>query len=182
MITKAIVKKLCTNNDNHFSVYIPLLRKANADESDATLQATLMSIPGLENTLNVGDVVYVSFEDDNYNTPIILGNLYIKQKDKKDITTTLTTKSLEVTEVNKSPSNTIIGDINVEKLQKALGVLEDINHFESKDIIYSNDQLTSNNVEEALDSLVNMAYHGLDIEVNDEILTFTTEEPPNDDD
>ena len=164
MITKAIIKRLCTLDDNHFSVYVPLLRKANADEADATMEATLICIPGIENTLQVGDVVYVSFEDDNYDRPIILGNLYIGQKEKDDITTTLTTKSIEVTETNKLPLNTIIGDISVMDLQTKLTGLKDINHIEAVNVIYGNTSMPDvSNVKEALDTIETEASRDLEL-------------------
>lgn len=153
MITKAIIKKLCTSEDNHFTVYVPLLRKANAEVSDGILQATMICIPGIDNTLKVNDVVYVSFEDNSYDKPIILGKLYISKEDKKDITTTLTTKSIEVTEENKLPLNTSVGGINIADLHTKLTSLMDNKYLDSESIIYTREGSDVTNVKEALDEL-----------------------------
>ena len=80
MITIAIRKRLYTTDDNHYIIYVPLFRKANMDASDATLPATALCISGIENTLKVGDVVYIGFEDNNFNRPVILSKLYTQEE------------------------------------------------------------------------------------------------------
>lgn len=170
MITKAIIKKLCSLEDNHFSVYIPLLRKANSGMEDAILSATLCNIPGIDNSLKVGDVVYVGFEDDQYDKPIILGKLYIGKEDKNNITTTLTTRSLQVTEISNIPSNTVVGDINVIDLYTKLTWLMNNNFLparvlndeenkgelqaDSEMIGYTNDKIDTKTVKETLDYII----------------------------
>lgn len=149
MVTKAIIKRLPTLDDNHFQVYVPFLRKANADESDALLTATLSYIPGIQNTLQVGDVVFVTFEDNNEDKPVILGSLFTGREDQGSITTTITVKSLDVTEVNKIPENTKIGDINIQEIQQKLNDL-----YEKDQVLYSGNKLTINDVKELLESLL----------------------------
>ena len=123
MVTKGIIKKLCTLQDNHFTVYVPLLKKANSPIETAYLQATLVSIPGIDDSLNVGDVVYVAFEDGQVNRLVILGKLYSGRLDKKDITTTVTSKTLTVTEKAKLPQNVSIDGIDIVDLKKKINWL-----------------------------------------------------------
>ena len=98
MITKAIIKRLNTENDNHFIVYIPFLRKANDKEENATLSATLCYIPGITNTFSVGDIVYVSFEENKASNPVIIGKLFTGNDSDDSITTTMITRSLKTTQ------------------------------------------------------------------------------------
>lgn len=77
MLTKAIIKETNKLGNNKFLVYIPLLRNSNQDEKDATLEATLVSDDSISNSLKVGDVVFVDFEDNRYNKPVIQGKLFI---------------------------------------------------------------------------------------------------------
>lgn len=80
MITKGIIKGIPPFEGNKYSVYIPLLRTASDSEGDATFQATLCYTSGIINTLKVGDVVFVDFEDNYYDKPVILGKLYVGQE------------------------------------------------------------------------------------------------------
>lgn len=167
MITKAIIKKLNSLEDNHFIVYIPLLKKANSPVGSATLPATLICIPGVDNSLKVGDVVYVGFENDNYDRPVILGKLYLGLENKEDITTTLTVRTAETTEVNKLPMNTMVGEVNIIDLYTKLTWLmnnnflpavtgeDDNNLYAESDIITYNDPTHNiKTVKEALDYLI----------------------------
>lgn len=133
MITKAIIKRLNTPDDNHFKVYIPLLRKANNTESDAIFDATLIYIKGLENNFNVNDVVYVGFENNQYDKPAILGSLYLGKDDKSKIGTTATFKSIEVKEISKFSTNTAIGDLSVSKVNKKVNNLIDKSYLKNSD-------------------------------------------------
>ena len=123
MVTKGIIKKLCDINDNHFTVYVPLFKKANAPVETAYLQATLISIPGIDDSLNVDDVVYVAFEDGKFNRLVILGKLYSERLDKKDVSTAMTAKTLTVTEKAKLPQNVSIDGIDVVDLKKKINWL-----------------------------------------------------------
>lgn len=96
MITKAIIKSTPALDGNKYKVYIPILRNANDSESDAIFEATLAYIPGIYYSFNVDDVVFVSFEDNLYNKPVILGKLFT-EKDK-NVKTQLEVKTLKVLE------------------------------------------------------------------------------------
>ena len=96
MITKAIIKSTPALDGNKYTVYIPILRNANDGESDAIFEATLAYIPGIYYSFGVGDVVFVSFEDNLYNKPVILGKLFT-EKDK-NVKTQIEVKTLKVLE------------------------------------------------------------------------------------
>lgn len=138
MITKAIIKRLYTTEDNHYIIYIPFLRKANMDEKDATLEATALCISGINNEYKVDDVVYISFEDNKINKPVILGKLFTINENKDEITTTITARTQETLELNKLPVNTIIGETNIKSLKDKIDYILGIKNLDSKDIIYNN--------------------------------------------
>ena len=87
------------------------------------MQATLISIPGIDDSLNVDDVVYVAFEDGKFNRLVILGKLYSERLDKKDVSTAMTAKTLTVTEKAKLPQNVSIDGIDVVDLKKKINWL-----------------------------------------------------------
>lgn len=156
MITKAIIKRLYTTEDNHFIIYIPLLRKANMDEADATLSATAICIPGINNVYKVNDVVYISFEDNLINKPVILGKLFTLNEDKESITTTITARTQEILELDKLPLNTFIGDINISTLNDKINYILNKNIIDSENVTYSNSATDENisSVKLALDYIV----------------------------
>lgn len=159
MITKAIIKRLNTDKDNHFRVYIPLLRKANNSEDDATLDATLIYIRGLENTFKVGDIVFVDFENNQYSSPVILGLLYLGKETEDEITTNATFKSIHTLDSTRLTENTIIGDLDVVNINKKINGVLDNTHLNSVNVIYdstltkSEGKLDAVNVLDALDEL-----------------------------
>lgn len=150
MITKAIIKRLYTTDDNHYIIYIPLFQKANLNESDATLPATALCISGIENTLKVGDVVYVGFEDNNSSRPVILSKLYVGKENINDITTTITSKSQETIDSAKLSANTKIGNLDIKEIYNAINNLIS-DRLSAEDIIYEN--ATYYNVQSKLDAL-----------------------------
>lgn len=74
MITKAIVQSINATG-TRCRVRIPLFETASSStpiEADALVNIT----PGIFNNLAVNDVVFISFEENEINRPIILGKLF----------------------------------------------------------------------------------------------------------
>lgn len=124
MITKAIVKSTPSVNSNKYTVYIPLLRNANDSEVDATFDATLCFTNGLFYSVFVDDVVYVDFEDNYYEKPVIIGKLYTNREDKNNIPTQITVKTINVLDKAQFPSNTTISDKTLDNIVLRLNELE----------------------------------------------------------
>lgn len=72
--TKAYITKLPEEGSNIFQVNIPLM--ADNVNTEALFDALLCYNEGNYNGLEVGDCVFVDFEDDKYNIAIILGKLF----------------------------------------------------------------------------------------------------------
>ena len=74
MITKAIVRSI-SKAGNRCVVRMPLFETAS-DMSPVEAEALVSITPGLFNNLFPGDVVFVAFEENALEKPIILGKLY----------------------------------------------------------------------------------------------------------
>lgn len=125
MITKAIVKALPSTDNNKYTVYIPLLRNANDSEADATFNATLCFLNGVFYSLAIDDVVYVAFEDNYYEKPVIIGKLYTGNEDRNNISTQITAKTIKVLDKAQFPSNTTISDKTLNDISLRLNELEE---------------------------------------------------------
>lgn len=155
MITKATIKKLNTNENNHCLVFIPFLKKANDMTDDATLEATFISISGIENTYKVGDVVYVEFEDNEYSRPVIIGKLYTDKENADEITTTIIAKASQITTTSKLPDSTYLGDSAsdslITKIERA-EYLSESNYENKQDKLISGQTIKTINNESILGS------------------------------
>lgn len=74
MVTKAIVMSI-TKNGTRCVVRMPLFENAS-NTSPVTAEALVNITPGLFNNLFVNDVVFVAFEENALEKPIIIGKLY----------------------------------------------------------------------------------------------------------
>lgn len=104
-MTKAYVTELPAEGDNIFKVSVPLMM--DNTESDAIFDAILAHSPGIYKGINVGDCVVVDFEDDKYDTAIILGKLFTEIKDDEMVYGTF--NQLNVTGSAVLPEDTKIG-------------------------------------------------------------------------
>ena len=82
MITKGII--LSKSGLNKFIVRLPIFETAdnkvdNSLENISHYECTLCYTPGIENSYQEGDVVFVGFEDNKLYKPIILGKLYLSE-------------------------------------------------------------------------------------------------------
>lgn len=109
MITKAIIKALPEIGSNIFKVRIPYLE--DNTHTEVVLNATYCCVPGIYDGFSVGDVVFVGYEDDQLEKPVILGKLYIRSTDK--VATKIITGNMTITEDVNLPDNAKIGGFGV---------------------------------------------------------------------
>lgn len=74
MITKAVVKNV-DYGGNKCLVRIPLFETASSD-AEVEVHALINNPPGIFNNLYPGDIVFIGFEENALEKPIILGKLY----------------------------------------------------------------------------------------------------------
>lgn len=74
MVTKAIIQSI-RNNGTRCIVRMPLFESASND-TPVEAEALVSITPGLYNNLAVGDVVFIAFEENALEKPIIIGKLF----------------------------------------------------------------------------------------------------------
>lgn len=112
MIYKAIIDQVL-NDGYQAKIRIPKLHKIE-NVAGATLSrdlpiATICTQPGVLPVYKTGDIVFVSFENDDTNYPLILGQLYCNSNKSQSNNQIL---SLKVDSCVKLPITTTIGDID----------------------------------------------------------------------
>lgn len=131
MITKGKITKIPTGKwitedgvekyDNIYEVFLPIFLSAGQSKdsklSPSSVKATLCYQPEHLNSYNVGDVVFVSFEDNDKSKPVILGKLYLGNSQIESRTNDIV-QDLKVTHNAKLPKDTTIGDISGEELER----------------------------------------------------------------
>ena len=75
MIVKGIIKTI-DFLDNSCTVRLPLFETA-ASSGEVVLKATILTQPGLYNGYVEGDIVFVDFENNELDQPIVLGKLFL---------------------------------------------------------------------------------------------------------
>lgn len=146
MILKAIVvgKSKRPNEENKYIVRIPIIHgvagSPQCTPDNLLPSATVCGVPGFTNTARDGDIVYVSFENEEFDEPVIIGQL-ISNTDPYDvnldnITDTRANAVLQTLEFYdgvsekftsaKLPLNTTIGQVNSQEIQFLLGLKDNV--------------------------------------------------------
>lgn len=132
MVTKAIIKNKIVDS-NKYLIEIPYLSQSSVSNNGITnsvLEATLSHTPGIVNSYDEGDVVFITFEDDKKDKPIIIGKLLLENVSNRGYANF---SSLNISNSARLSENTIIGDFNfkdmrgtLEKIEFNINSLEDI--------------------------------------------------------
>ena len=127
MITKGIVEEI---RDTYYALVrlpiyngVPIASNSTPDK-DLNV-ATLCALPNTHPNLQVGDVVFVGFEDNDMGKPIILGCLYCENSSNSSASITL--NSLEVLVDSHLSAETEIGNttaIDIQNLSHTSGNLQ----------------------------------------------------------
>ena len=121
MITKGIVEEIFANQ---VKVRVPTFDKISDSNSSTHYEdlsvATICTLPNCSPNLQVGDVVFVSFEDNSRLNPVILGFLYNSSSSNCDISL----NSLDVGISAVLSDDTSIGDVSSSNI-KSLTNLHD---------------------------------------------------------
>lgn len=121
MVTKALVEKLL--DTKKVKIRIPIFDRCDASSlnvpTDELREACICTLPNCNPNLQPGDVVFVTFEDNNYSNPVIIGHLY-----RNSMTPTycdIILNSLEVLLSTKLPDNTTIGKVTSSEISTLKG-------------------------------------------------------------
>ena len=130
MVTKGIVEEIINiyQAKVRLPVYDGFADTKNATPSNELTIASICNIPNIYNTIAVGDIVYVAFEDNDLGNPVILGQLYKEEMNTlADIK--LNSANINQLAVNKNaslPQNTSIGSISSKEIAALSGVKDNI--------------------------------------------------------
>ena len=82
MIVKGIIKSI-DYSGNTCTVRIPIFESA-ANENEVVISAILSTLPGIYNGYKEEDVVFIAFENNDYDMPVVIGKLYLGVENEKN--------------------------------------------------------------------------------------------------
>lgn len=161
MITKGIVVQVLVN-ENKLKVRIPIFENTGFNDK-VEIISTICHTPGNLNSYNVGDIVYVGFENKSSSSPIVLGKLYLGYSETAVGFNYI--NSLEVTDNVKLPIDTTIGNI---KFSKILNLFKEISSY--KDLLFNLQKTVDNlNLTTSLEGLTDTNISNLE---NNQVLKY----------
>lgn len=105
MITKAIVHQLDLNK-NSCQVRVPLFENA-ASRMPIILEALISNPPGMYNNISIGDIVFIGFEENKIEKPVILGKMFISAKQESAVQGgNLNCNTLQISQAASIPATT----------------------------------------------------------------------------
>ena len=125
MITKGQVLNI--NSDNTLQVRIPLFESATGTRNNQIVKCTVCYNPGNLNGYVIGDVVFVAFEDNEIDKPVVIGKLYLG--DEKEATNHSYSNSLTVEGNASLPASTTIGNLDFVKIKNIFNELDILNTY-----------------------------------------------------
>ena len=130
MITKAIIESIL-DDGKYAKVRVPVFNKAStaigATQTNHLNLAPIVTLPGISPRYQVGDTVYVAFEDDDISQPVILGSLMSVPTNS---TSNINVQSVVVTSDATMPDKIKIGNIECSgtSLEILISQLRDSSH------------------------------------------------------
>ncbi len=112
ILTKAIIKELPKDGSNIYKCRIPMMEDNTRQE--AIFDALLCAPPGIYGGYKVGDVVFVDFENDRYDTAVIHGKLYTGIDEKSSTYAIL--NNLKVTNKADLLGDSRLGDFSADNI------------------------------------------------------------------
>lgn len=93
MITRAIIKSIFGNK---CSIEVPLFSNDNSNSIPVLPEAVMMIPPGMIGQYAEGDVVVISFEENMFGRPIVLGKLYTGTNSAKQASAARLSRNTEI--------------------------------------------------------------------------------------
>lgn len=141
MITKAIVEQIMSPYE--VKVRIPLLDRTTMSSLSTSTEnlnlATICTLPNCYTNIQVGDVVFVGFEDNTYYKAVVLGHL--AREAMSDTYADVIFNSIDVRETVRLSSDTSIGEVTSSNISQLQGARDNL-------------QKQIDNLQEQLDKLI----------------------------
>ena len=113
MLTKAIIQSV-DYTKNICRVRIPLFENASRNTTMIEADAQFSIVPGVYNSYKTGDIVFIGFEENKMELPIILGKLFVSATDEaSSYRGNVSGNSLDITDTAQLPYTTIFNYSNI---------------------------------------------------------------------
>ena len=107
MLTKAIIQSI-DYSKNICRVRIPLFENASRNVKMIEAEAQLSIVPGIYNSYKTGDVVFIGFEENKMELPVILGKLFVSASaEASSYRGSVSGNSLSITDTAQLPYSTV---------------------------------------------------------------------------
>jgi hypothetical protein len=107
MLTKAIIQSI-DYTKNMCRVRIPLFENASRNVNMIEADAQINIVPGIYNSYKTGDIVFIGFEENKMELPVILGKLFVSASaEASSYRGSVSGNSLAITETAQLPHSTI---------------------------------------------------------------------------
>lgn len=124
MLTKAIIQSI-DYTKNLCRVRIPLFENASRNVNMIEADAQINIVPGIYNSYKTGDIVFVGFEENKMEKPVILGKLFVSATAESSAPRgNLSGNSLSITDSAQLPSSTVF---NYDKISQNNTLYTDLN-------------------------------------------------------
>lgn len=123
MLTKAIIQSV-DYTKNLCRVRIPLFENASRNVNMIEADAQFSIVPGVYNSYKTGDIVFIGFEENKLERPIILGKLFVSAATEASAYRgNLSGNSLSITDTAQLPYSTIF---NYDKISQNNTLYKDL--------------------------------------------------------
>ena len=107
MLTKAIIQNI-DYTKNLCRVRIPLLENASRNVNMIEADAQFSTVPGIYNSYKTGDIVFIGFEENKLELPVVLGKLFVSvAAEASSYRGNLSGNSLSITDTAQLPYSTL---------------------------------------------------------------------------
>ena len=124
MLTKAIIQSI-DYTKNICRVRIPLFENASRNTVMIEADAQFSIVPGVYNSYKTGDVVFISFEENKMELPVILGKLFVSASaEAGSHRGSLSGNSLSITDTAQLPYSTVFDYSTISRNNKLYNNLD----------------------------------------------------------
>jgi hypothetical protein len=124
MLTKAIIQSI-DYTKNMCRVRIPLFENASRNVNMIEADAQINIVPGIYNSFKTGDVVFIGFEENKMELPVILGKLFVSAStEASSYRGNVSGNSLAITDTAQLPYSTVF---NYDKIAQNSTLYKDLN-------------------------------------------------------
>lgn len=124
MLTKAIIQSI-DYTKNMCRVRIPLFENASRNVNMIEADAQINIVPGIYNSYKTGDIVFIGFEENKMELPVILGKLFVSASaEASSYRGGVSGNSLAITDTAQLPYSTIF---SYEEISQNSTIYNDLN-------------------------------------------------------